>query len=165
MLETKEAIRWEDHEDYYREEMEKIIDENRDKAGNLILTLQQGQELVGYITPEMIEMISSELEIPASKAYGVVTFYNYFSMVPKGKYIIQVCTGTSCYVKGGQKLLEAFNKKIGLKPKSITDDGLFSLDTVRCLGACGLSPVISVNGEIHGRVKPGNLDDILDMYR
>jgi len=141
MLETKEAIRWEDHEDYYREEMENSI------------------------TPEMIEMISSELEIPASKAYGVVTFYNYFSMVPKGKYIVQVCTGTSCYVKGGQKLLDAFNKKIGLKPKGITDDGLFSLDTVRCLGACGLSPVISVNGEIHGRVKPGSLEDILGMYR
>jgi NADH:ubiquinone oxidoreductase subunit E len=113
----------------------------------------------------MIEMISDELYVPATKVYGVVSFYNFFSMVPKGKHIIQVCTGTSCYVKGGQKIIDAFAKKIGLEPKGITDDGLYSLETVRCLGACGLSPVISINGEIHGRVKPNTLEDILAEYK
>lgn len=164
MLETKTAVRWEDREDYYREEIERIISANEKKAGSLIRVLQQSQDLVGYITPQMIEMVSQKLSIPASQTYGVVTFYNFFSMVPKGKYVIQVCTGTSCYVKGGQKLLDAFSKKYGLKPKGITENGLFSLETVRCLGACGLSPVISINEDIHGRVKPGDLDTILESY-
>ncbi len=157
--------RWEERENYYREEMEKIIEVNRSKAGALIRILQQSQELVGYLAPDMLEIISDKLAIPVTKVYGVVTFYNFFSMVPKGKYVIQVCTGTSCYVKGGQKIIEAFEKKVGLKPKGITSDGLYSLETVRCLGACGLSPVLSVNGEIHGRVKPNNLEDILHLYK
>lgn len=165
MLETTNAVRWEDRRDFYKEEINKIILANKDKAGSVILILQQSQNLVGYITPEMIEMISDQLYVPATKVYGVVSFYNFFSMVPKGKYTIQVCTGTSCYVKGGQKIIDAFGKKVGLKPKGITDDGLFSLETVRCLGACGLSPVLSINGEIHGRVKPNSIEDILAEYK
>jgi NADH:ubiquinone oxidoreductase subunit E len=164
MVETRTTVRWEDREDFYRDEIARIIDANKGKAGSLIRILQQSQELVGYITPEMIEMVSGKLAIPASQAYGVVTFYNFFSMVPKGKYIIQVCTGTSCYVKGGQKLLIPSTRGGGLKPKGITEDGIFSLETVRCLGACGLSPVISINSEIHGRVNPADLEDILNLY-
>ena len=165
MLQTKTGVRWEDREDFYQDEIEKIIDANKPKAGSLIRILQQSQELVGYITPEMIEMVSNRLAIPASKAYGVVSFYNFFSMVPKGRYTIQVCTGTSCYVKGGKRIIEAFDKKLGLKPKGITEDGLFSLETVRCLGACGLSPALSINGEVHGRVRPNDIEDILEAYK
>lgn len=165
MIEQLVATRWEEKEDVYREEIHKIIDANRTKAGALIRILQQSQDLVGYLAPEMLEIISGKLAIPVAQVYGVVTFYNFFSMVPKGKYVIQVCTGTSCYVKGGQKILENFEKKAGLKPKGITPDGLFSLETVRCLGACGLSPVLSVNGEIHGRVKANELEDILHAYK
>ena len=165
MTELMLNTRWEEKEDFYREEMAKIIDANRSRAGALIRVLQQSQELVGYLSPQMLEIISKELAIPVIQVYGVVTFYNFFTMVPKGKYIIQVCTGTSCYVKGGQKILDAFEKKLGLKPRGITSDGLFSLETVRCLGACGLSPVLSINNEIHGRVKPNNLEEILHPYK
>ncbi|NLE09235.1 MAG: NAD(P)H-dependent oxidoreductase subunit E [Dehalococcoidales bacterium] len=165
MLETNSAVRWEDRREYYREEIDKIVDANKDKAGGLIRILQQSQELVGYITPEMIEIISDKLGIPATKAYGVVSFYNYFTMVPKGKYIIRVCTGTACYVKGAQMILDAFDRKLGLKPDGITEDGLYSLETVRCLGACGLSPVMSINGNVHGRLQPNNIESILREYK
>ncbi len=165
MSENLLTVRWEEKESYYRDAMDKIIDANRAKAGALIRVLQQSQDLVGYLAPPMLEIISKKLAIPVIQVYGVVTFYNFFTMVPKGKHVIQVCTGTSCYVKGGQKILDAFEKKLGLKPRGITGDGLFSLETVRCLGACGLSPVMSINNEIHGRVKPNNLDDILHGYR
>jgi len=165
MLETNSAVRWEDRRDYYRQEIEKILEANKGKAGSLIRILQQSQELVGYITPEMIEIISDGLAIPATKAYGVVTFYNYFTMVPKGKYIIRVCTGTACYVKGAQMILDAFERKLGLKPDEITEDGLYSLETVRCLGACGLSPVMSINGNVHGRLQPNTIESILHEYK
>lgn len=165
MTEKLLTTRWEEKEDFYREEMAKIIETNRSKAGALIRVLQQSQNLVGYLAPQMLEIISKQLAIPVIQVYGVVTFYNFFTMVPKGKYVVQVCTGTSCYVKGGQKIIDAFEKKLGLKPRGITEDGMFSLETVRCLGACGLSPVLSVNNEIHGRVKPNNLEDILHAYK
>jgi len=165
MKENLITARWEEKEDLYRDEILKIIEENRSKAGALIRILQQSQNLVGYLAPQMLEIIAKQLNVPLIQVYGIVTFYNFFTMVPKGKYIIQVCTGTSCYVKGGQKILDAFEKKLGLKPKGITEDGLFSLETVRCLGACGLSPVMSINNEIHGRVKPNNLEEILHAYK
>jgi NADH:ubiquinone oxidoreductase subunit E len=165
MLETKSAVRWEDRRDYYRQEIEKIIDANKDKAGGLIRILQKSHELVGYITPEMIEMISDKLAIPATKTYGVVSFYNYFTMVPKGKYIIRVCTGTACFVKGANMILDAFDRKFGLQPDGITDDGLYSLETVRCLGACGLSPVMSINGNVHGRLQPNTIESNLKEYK
>ncbi len=165
MLETKSAVRWEDRRDYYRQEIEKIIDTNKGKAGGLIRILQKSQELVGYITPEMIEMISDKLAIPATKTYGVVSFYNFFTMVPKGKYIIRVCTGTACFVKGANMILDAFERKFGLKPDGITEDGLYSLETVRCLGACGLSPVMSINGNVHGRLQPNTIENILKEYK
>ncbi|MBN2240684.1 MAG: NAD(P)H-dependent oxidoreductase subunit E [Dehalococcoidales bacterium] len=165
MLETIGAVRWEDRRDYYKQEIEKIISSNQEKAGGLIRILQKSQELVGYITPEMIETISDKLAIPATKAFGVVSFYNYFTMVPKGKYIIRVCTGTACYVKGAQKILEAFDRELGLKPDGITEDGIYSLETVRCLGACGLSPVMSINGNVHGRLEPSKIENILKEYK
>ena len=99
-----------------------------------------------------------------SEIYGIVSFYHFFSMVPKGKYVIQVCMGTACYVKGGQQLLDTLKKETGLEPGDITLDGKFSLETVRCLGCCGLSPVMAIGDQVYRRVKPSEIKDILGSY-
>ena len=112
-----------------------------------------------------MELISHTLDEPMSRILGVLTFYSFFSTVPRGKYVLRVCLGTACYVKGGERILSAFAKDVNLEPGDITEDGKFSLETVRCLGACGLSPVLSIDGEIHGRVKPNGLEDILAEYK
>ena len=141
-----------------------IIDRNQGSVGIAIRVLQQVQELIGYLPLPALEVISRGLDIPLIKLYGIVTFYHLFSLVPKGEHVIQVCLGTACYVKGGQKILNALKKKRNLEPEGITPDGKFSLETVRCLGACGLSPVVAIDGEVHGRVKASRLNDILDLY-
>ena len=126
--------------------------------------LQHAQGLIGYLPPPVLKTISRDLKIPLSEIYGVVSFYHFFTMVPRGKYVIQVCTGTSCYVKGGLKIIDAFKKSYGLEPKGITPDGRFSLETVRCLGCCGLSPVMAIGNDIHRKVRPRDLKDILNSY-
>ena len=145
-------------------EIQEIIGDTQGQAGALIRVLQQAQGLFGYLPVPIIKTISRDLKVPLSEVYGIISFYSFFSMVPKGKYVIQVCMGTSCYVKGGQRILDALKKAWGLEPDGITEDGRFSLETIRCLGACGLSPVMAVGGDVHGRVKPGKLRDILDSY-
>ena len=146
------------------EDLQKIVDDNKGKAGALIRVLQQAQGITGYLPKPVIAAISRDLKIPFSEVYGVTSFYHFFSMKPKGKYVLQVCLGTSCYVKGGDKILERLKKDWNLEPGGITPDGRFSLEIVRCLGACGLSPVMAVGTDIHGRVKPGKLNEILDSY-
>ena len=145
-------------------EIRGIIGDTEGQAGALIRVLQQAQGLIGYLPAPVIKTISRDLKIPLSEVYGIISFYHFFSMVPKGRYVIQVCMGTSCYVKGGQKLLNALKKEWELEPDGITDDGRFSLETVRCLGACGLSPVMAVAGDVHGKVKISQLRNILDSY-
>jgi len=145
-------------------DIQEIIDNTKDKSGALIRVLQQAQEMFGYLPTPIIKTISRDLKVPISEVYGIISFYGFFSLVPKGKFIIQVCMGTSCYVKGGQKLLDVLRKDWGLEPGGITDDGRFSLETIRCLGACGLSPVVSVGGDIHGKVKISKLGDTLELY-
>jgi len=145
-------------------DIQEIIDNTKDKAGALIRVLQQAQEVFGYLPVPIIKTISRDLKIPISEVYGVISFYGFFSLIPKGKYIIQVCMGTSCYVKGGQKILDVLKRDWGLEPGDITEDGRFSLETIRCLGACGLSPVMSVGGDVHGKVKISKIDDTLDLY-
>ena len=145
-------------------EIQEIMKNNKDKAGGLIRILEQVQELFGYLPAPIIRSLSRDLKVPVSEIYGIVSFYSCFSLVPKGKYVIQVCMGTSCYVKGGKKILDALKRDWGLEPDGITEDGRFSLDTVRCLGCCGLSPVISVSGEVHRKVKPGQMGDIMNSY-
>ena len=112
----------------------------------------------------MLKTISRDLKIPISEVYGIVSFYHFFTMVPKGRHVIQVCMGTSCYVKGGQRLLDALKKGFGLEPGGITPDGKFSLETVRCLGCCALSPVIAIGGNVHRKVKPSKIKGILNSY-
>jgi len=146
------------------ESIQKIVDDNRGKAGSLIRVLQQAQGIVGYLPKPVIATISYDLKVPFSEVYGVTSFYHFFSMKPKGKHVLQVCLGTSCYVKGGDKSLDRLKKDWNLEPGGITPDGRFSLEIVRCLGACGLSPVMAVGTDIHGRVKPGKLNEILDSY-
>jgi NADH:ubiquinone oxidoreductase subunit E len=145
-------------------EIRKYIAETEGQAGALIRVLQKSQILIGYLPPQIIKAISYEMKYPLSEIYGIVSFYHFFSLHPKGKYVIQVCMGTSCYVKGGQALLDSLRKEMNLLPDHITPDGKFSLEVVRCLGACGLSPVMSVGTDIHGRVKASKLTEILNAY-
>ena len=142
-----------------------VIDDTEGQAGALIRVLQQAQGLIGYLPEPVIKTISRDLKIPISEVYGIISFYHFFSMVPKGKYVIQVCMGTSCYVKGGQRILDALKKEWELEPEGITHDGRFSLETIRCLGCCGLSPVMAVGEDVHRKVKPSHLNDILNSYR
>ena len=145
-------------------QIKKIVEATDGQAGAPIRVLQRVQGLIGYLPREALEIVSREMRIPLSELYGITSFYSFFSMVPKGKYVIQVCLGTSCYVKGGQKIIDSLNKGFGLESGSTTPDGKFSLQTVRCLGCCGLSPVLAVNEDIHRKVKPSQLQEILSSY-
>jgi NADH:ubiquinone oxidoreductase subunit E len=146
-------------------EIQDIISDTEGKSGAVIRVLQQAQGLFGYLPGPVIKTISRDLKIPLSEVYGIISFYHFFSTVPKGKYVIQVCMGTSCYVKGGQRILDMLKKEWGLEPGGITADSRFSLETVRCLGACGLSPVMAIAGDVHGKVKASRLNDVLDSYK
>ena len=146
-------------------QVQRIIGDTGGQAGALIRVLQQAQGLIGYLPAPVIKTISRDLKVPLSEVYGIISFYHFFSTVPKGKYVIQVCMGTSCYVKGGQRLLDTLKKKWSLEPEGITADGRFSLETVRCLGCCGLSPVMAIGEDVHRKVKPSQLEDILNSYR
>jgi len=147
------------------QQIKKIVEATDGQAGAPIRVLQQVQKLVGYLPPNVIEAISKEMRIPFSELYGITSFYSFFSMVPKGKHVIQVCLGTSCYVKGGQKILDTLHKDFGLESGGITPDGKFSLETVRCIGCCGLSPVLAIKEDIHRKVKPSQMKQILSSYR
>lgn len=146
-------------------QIEEIIDNNRGKAGALIKVLQQTQAFIGYLPPVVLKTIARELKTPISEVNGIVTFYHFFTMVPKGKYVIEVCKGTSCYVKGGQRIIETLKTDFGLEPGGITDDGKFSLEIVRCIGCCGLSPTMRIGSDVLRRVKPTRLKDILSAYK
>ena len=141
-------------------ELENYILTLEDKKSSLIIILHKAQEIFGYIPEEVQEFIAEKIEVPVSKVYGVVSFYNFFSMEP-----ISVCTGTACYVRGAEKILEALQKELGLKLGGVTEDGLFSLDSLRCVGACGLAPVMLVGKDVHGKVKPEDVKKIIENYK
>jgi NADH:ubiquinone oxidoreductase subunit E len=147
------------------EQIQRIVADNRGQSGALIRVLQQAQGLLGYLPPPVLKTISRDLKVPLSEVYGIVSFYHFFTMVPKGRHVIQVCLGTSCYVKGGQKLLDTLKKAHNLEPEKITPDGKFSLETVRCLGCCGLSPVMAIGDVVHRKVKPADVENILSSYK
>lgn len=129
--------------------------------GELINILREAQELFGYLHTDIQLFIARKLGIPAAKVYGVVTFYSYFTMTPKGKHVISICLGTACFVKGANKLVEEFKKQLNITKGTISEDGLYTLDSIRCVGACGLAPVVIVDGQIHGRVKPEDVAEII----
>jgi len=141
-----------------------FIDDNRNKPGILMPVLQEAQEKFGYLPEEILELISKELKIPLAEIYGVATFYSQFTFVPKGKYNISVCLGTACYVKGADKILEELEKVLGIKSGETTPDLKFSITPTRCLGACGLAPVININGETYGKLKPEDIKGIIEKY-
>ncbi|MDH6314606.1 NADP-reducing hydrogenase subunit HndA [Parabacteroides sp. PF5-5] len=136
---------------------------NNDSA-ELINILHATQGTFGFLPAEVQEVIASRLDIPVSKVYGVVTFYSFFTMTPNGKYPISVCLGTACYVRGAEKVLEELERQLDIKVGETTNDGLFSLDCLRCVGACGLAPVISIAGKVYGRVSPDKVKKILSEY-
>lgn len=136
------------------DELEKVINQHQGKKDDLIEILHWVQENYGYIPKDVQLTISEKMNIPSSTIAGVITFYHFFSLKPKGKYEIALCKGTACYVRGASQVLERFEKELGIKPQDTTDDGMYSLEVVRCLGACGLAPVITINKEPRARMKP-----------
>jgi len=146
-------------------QIRKIIEATDGRAGAPIRVLQQVQGLVGYLPPEVLIAVSREMGIPLSELYGITSFYSFFSLVPKGKYVLQVCNGTSCYVKGAERILNTLKKDYGLESGGITSDGKFSLEQVRCLGCCGLSPVVAIKENVYRKVKPSQIKDILTSYK
>ncbi len=136
---------------------------NRDPQ-ELINILHGCQEHFGYLPAEIQEVISAEIGVPVAKIYGVVTFYSFFTMTPKGKHPISICMGTACYVRGAEKVLEEFKKELNLQVGQTTADGKFSLSSLRCVGACGLAPVVLVGDKTYGRVAPDDVKNILKEY-
>lgn len=131
----------------------------------LMIVLSEVQKQYGYIPLEVQEIISEELNVPVSDIYGVVTFYSFFSLTPKGKYVIGVCLGTACYVKGGQNVIDKFADILKIKPGETTEDGLFTLDALRCIGACGIAPAISINGKVYPKVALADCVKIVNEYK
>ena len=146
-------------------ELKAFIAEWKDKPGNLIMVLHQVQQTYGYIPRNIAIEISELLSVPLAKIYGVVTFYNFFKLQKAGKYIAQVCLGTACYLRGGDDLIKEFEKQLGVGVNATTADGLFSVEAVRCLGCCGLAPVVVVNGEVYGKLKKEDVAGIIEKYR
>jgi NADH:ubiquinone oxidoreductase subunit E len=134
-------------------------------AGALIPVLQTAQKMFGYLPEAVLRRISARLNKPFSEVAGVVSFYSFFSTVPRGKYLVRVCLGTACYVRGSKEVLEAMRKELKIDVGQTTEDRIFSLDIGRCFGACGLAPVIMINDVVHQRVKPIKVGEILNMYR
>jgi NADP-reducing hydrogenase subunit HndA len=146
------------------EDLQKIISRNRSKPGSLIPVLQQAQELIGYLPPSVQKHIAKGLNIPVSEVHGVVSFYSFFTMKPKGKHSIKVCLGTACYVKRAEEILDKLKDLLKVDVGEVTQDRKFSLESVRCLGACGLAPVVVVDHETHASVDPVKTPEIVQAY-
>ena len=142
-----------------------ICDSFGNQEGELINVLHKCQGTFGYLPAEVQELISEKMGIPAAKVYGVVTFYSFFTMIPKGKYPISICTGTACYVRGAETVLNEFKKQLKIEMGETDVNGLFSLSCLRCVGACGLSPVVQVGDKTYGRVAPDDVKAIIEEYR
>jgi NADH:ubiquinone oxidoreductase subunit E len=145
--------------------LNEIIKKFKGKPGGLIPVLEEAQVALEYLPISVQKKIAGELNLPLSRVYGVVTFYSFFTMTPRGKNTVRVCLGTACYVRGGKAIYETLEKEFGITEGETTPDRMFTLETVRCLGACGLGPVVVVNEDIHGRVKSSKVREILSQYR
>ncbi len=145
--------------------LDEIIKDYRSKPGSLIPVLQLAQGLFGYLPERVLRHVATALNKPYSEVAGVVGFYAFFSTQPRGKHMIRVCLGTACYVRGGKQVLDAIKKSLGVDVGETTPDRVFTLEVARCFGACGLAPAISIDDEVHQRVKPARINDILNKYR
>ena len=141
-----------------------ICASHHNNSGELIMILHEAQSLLGYLPQEIQEVVAEQLEIPIAQVYGVVTFYSYFTMEPKGRFPISVCMGTACYVRGAEKILEELARQLEIKVGETTSDGLFSLNCLRCVGACGLAPVVTIGDKVYGRLTTDKIRDILADY-
>ena len=147
------------------DELESFVNKLSDKNGALISVLHKAQEIFGYLPQEVQSFVAEQLGISIAKVYGVVSFYSYFTMTPKGKFPVAVCMGTACYVRGAEKVLHDFEKQLGIKTGETTADGLFSIDALRCVGACGLAPVVLVGEDVYGRDEAKDVTAIIKKYR
>lgn len=147
------------------EGVEQICDSYKDEPSPLMMILSAIQKKYGYIPLEVQEIVSRKTGIPVAEIYGVVTFYSFFSLKPKGKYVLGVCLGTACYVKNSQAIVDKFSALLGIAPGETTDDGLFTIEAVRCIGACALAPAMTINGKVYPKVTPDQVGKIIDEYR
>ena len=147
------------------DEIKNVCRKYGNDPGELINILRGVQDTLGYLPKEVQELIALQIGVPASRVYGVVTFYSFFTMKPKGKYPISVCMGTACYVKGSRKVLDKLEEVLGIQAGHTTPDGLFTLNATRCLGACGLAPVMMINEDVYGRLTPDEIPGIIAKYR
>lgn len=146
------------------EKLDQVIAQYKSENGALIAVLQGAQRIYGYLPTHVLKHVSKAMRIPLAKVYGVVTFYAQFRLTPMGRNVISVCLGTACHVRGGAKVLETIEKKLLIKDGETTEDGRYSIEIVNCIGACGLAPVISINGEVHGRLNADQIPGILAKY-
>ena len=146
-------------------DLEAFIQEGNSDESSLIAVLHHAQNLYGYLGREVQEYIADKLNMPVSKVYGVITFYSYFSTEPNGKYVISICIGTACFVKGAKDILEDFKKVLGIKEGETTKDGLFTLDTLRCVGSCAIAPVVLVNDKVYGHFTKSEVTELINSLR
>lgn len=146
-------------------QLKEYIESIRESQGILMQTMHQAQEIFGYLPIEVQKFIAYELDVPLAEVYGVATFYTQFSIEPKGKHKIGVCLGTACYVKGSQQVLDKLSKELNIKVGQTTTDNKFTLEATRCLGCCGLAPVMMIDGDVYGKLEPKRIPDILAKYK
>ena len=151
--------------DEQKKKLDEIIAANKHDKSLLMSVMQQAQDVYGYLPKEVQVMIAEGMDVPLEKVYGVATFYAQFSLSPKGKYEISVCLGTACYVKGAGDIFDKLSERLGIGADECTPDGKYSLTACRCIGACGLAPVLTVNEEVYGRLTVDDVDDILKKYQ
>lgn len=144
--------------------VKEIVNRSRDRPGALIPVLEEVQEAIGYLPKSLQKIIAEGMHVPLNEVHGVVSFYSFFTMVPRGRHITRCCLGTACYVRGGKQNLEKLKQELKIAPGATTPDRRFSLETVRCLGACGLAPVVMVDQDTHAAVRSDKIVDILDRY-
>jgi NADH-quinone oxidoreductase subunit E len=147
------------------QKLDEVILENKERPGALMPILHEAQHIFGALPIEVQKVISEELKIPLAEIYGVVTFYSQFSLVPKGENVVSVCLGTACYVKGAQNILDRISRELNVEVGKTSADGKFTLEATRCIGACGLAPVITINEDVYGRLVESKVPGILDKYR
>lgn len=148
-----------------RSKIEEICKSFNNEPGELINVLHKTQEFIGYLPAEAQEVIAQEMNVPTAKVYGVVSFYSFFTMIPKGRYPVSICMGTACYVRGAERILDEFKNQLGLSVGETAADGLFSLASLRCVGACGLAPVVLIGEKVYGRLAADDVKGIVDEYR
>lgn len=147
------------------EKIREICGRYKDEKTPLMMILSDIQNEYGYIPLDVQEIVSEETGIPVAEIYGVVTFYSFFSLTPKGRYVIGCCLGTACYVKGAQNVIDKFSEILKIKPGQTSEDGLFTLDALRCIGACGIAPAVTINGTVYPKMTPGKVPEVIAHYQ